>query len=252
MLFTASVLSTLDFVGLIGRLVMYAKAIRSGEEKFAFKSCWNIVVLDREDQNSATSAEYTNLVVNDPDEYDAAERKAQEIEEEGQPQTEPTNIRRARFVEPINTEFTHGHPEEEQNTAQWANTVHHGSYPRSAASERTLFGPRSPRNSLHSDETLRQEIGQWVRSNKTPLLRKIGRGAFATAERSLVFAGLMQTISGIVVYTGGCRQNFLNGCLAHLISECTVIRFVRISVDRVAVSMFLLRQRAPFSGVMVS
>lgn len=220
MLFAASILSTLDFVHLIGRLVVYVKAIRSGEEKFAFKSCWNIVVLDREVQDSATSAEYTNLVVSDPDEYDAAELKAQEIEDGEQPQGGPTNSRRARFVEPINTAYTPDHPEEEQNTVQWTNNVHDDSYPRSAASERTVFGPRSPRNSLHSDETLQQELGQWMRSNKTPLLRRIGRGVFATAERSLVFAGLMQTISGIVIYTGGCRQNYLNGCLAHLISEC--------------------------------
>ena len=51
------------------------------------------------------------------------------------------------------------------------------------------------------------------------VLRFVGQAAFATAERSLVFAGLMQVTTGIVVYTGGCRGNYINGCLAHLISE---------------------------------
>ena len=223
-LFVASILSTLDFFALIGRLVAYVKAIRSGEDKFTFKSCWNIVVLDQEDRVAATSAEYTTLVADEPDEYEAAELKAQEIEQEGQPQNESINPRRARFVEPIDTTFTPDHPEDDHDTVHWANNVpRHDAYPRSATSERTVFGPRSPRNSVHSDETLRQDIGQWMRSNKTPLLRRIGRGVFATAERSLIFAGLMQTISGIVVYTGGCRQNWLNGCLAHLISTCFVI-----------------------------
>lgn len=238
MLFVANVLSTLDFIAIMGRLITYVKAIRSGEETFAFKTCWNVVVLDREDRRSATGAEYTNLVVNDPDEYEAAELKAQEIEDDGQPQNEPNNAQRlTRLMEPINTTFTPDHLEEEHDTAQWANSMHE-TYPRSAASERTIFGQRSPRNSVHSDETLRQDIGQWMRSNKTPLLRQIGRGVFATAERSLIFAGLMQTISGIVVYTGGCRQNWLNGCLAHLISGCSLHHPICIVADRVAVFIF--------------
>lgn len=237
MLFAASVLSTLDFIGLVGRLVAYVKAVRSGEEKFAFKSCWNVVVLDREDGTALTGAEYTNLVTNESDEYDAAELKVQEIEAEDQPQDQPSSIKRARFVEPINT--TMDHPEGDEDTVQWAN---HEAYPRSATSERTLFGPRSPRGSLHSDETLRHEVGQWMRAKKTPLLKRIGRGVFATAERSLVFAGLMQTISGIVVYTGGCRQNWLNGCLAHLISACLIVELyaIRIQADMVAVCAFLI------------
>ncbi|KAF7352908.1 hypothetical protein MVEN_01258100 [Mycena venus] len=76
-------------------------------------------------------------------------------------------------------------------------------------SDGTLFGPPSP----HSEETL-HEIHFPPRIS---LLRRIGRAAFATAERALVVAGFGLLLSGIVVYTGGCRQHYINGCLAHLI-----------------------------------
>lgn len=58
-----------------------------------------------------------------------------------------------------------------------------------------------------------------MRFNRGTFFRKLGRGSFATAERVLVFLGFMQVLTGIVDYTGGCRQHWLNGCLAHLISE---------------------------------
>ncbi|KAF8974353.1 hypothetical protein BDZ97DRAFT_2052995 [Flammula alnicola] len=45
----------------------------------------------------------------------------------------------------------------------------------------------------------------------------IGKGVFAVVERSLVIAGFAQLLIGIVTYTGGCRENYENGCLAHLI-----------------------------------
>lgn len=216
-LFFACTLSAVDFIALVSRLVGYIKAIRSSEEIFSVKNAWNIVVLDREGRAPANAAEYTNLVVADPEEYDTAELKAREIEEEGE--TEPIHPRRARFVEPIDTQIASdrdGH----DDTAQWANNVEphkHEPYPRSAASDRTLFGPRSPRGSQHSDETL-HETNHWISTTKTSLLRRIGRGAFATGERVLVFAGYMQLVTGIVEYTGGCRENYVNGCLAHLIS----------------------------------
>ncbi|KAI0796538.1 hypothetical protein C8Q75DRAFT_710925 [Abortiporus biennis] len=214
-LFVACLLSTLDIIALVGRAVSYVKAVRSGEA-FSFKAFWRTVILDQEEHIGADGAEYTNLVVEEPEEYDAAELKAKEIEGSEEGSSEPIHVRRARFVEPINTSYI---PEEgdddHHETAQWANSVTR-SYPQSANSERTLFGPRSPRTSMHSDETL-HDLGHWMNTKKTSLLRRVGRGVFATAERALVFAGLMQVISGIVIYTGGCRQNYINGCLAHLI-----------------------------------
>jgi hypothetical protein len=55
--------------------------------------------------------------------------------------------------------------------------------------------------------------------SKAHILHRIGRAAFAASERALVFAGFAQLLTGIVVYTGGCRHYFINGCLAHLISK---------------------------------
>ena len=52
-----------------------------------------------------------------------------------------------------------------------------------------------------------------------PLWARVGGTAFAIAERALVFAGFVMLTTGIVTYTGGCRENYLNGCLAHLIKS---------------------------------
>ena len=71
---------------------------------------------------------------------------------------------------------------------------------RSSSSERTLFNkPDSP-------------------DPDTTKIHRIGQAVFATLERALVFSGFGQLLTGVVVYTGGCRLYFINGCLAHLIS----------------------------------
>ncbi|KAL1708522.1 hypothetical protein EV121DRAFT_254228 [Schizophyllum commune] len=81
-------------------------------------------------------------------------------------------------------------------------------YSHSLASERTLG--RS--NSADTVDEVAEPIVE-----KKPLAKRIGNGVFATLERLMVFLGMYMTISGIVIYTGGCRQNYVNGCLAHLI-----------------------------------
>ena len=86
-----------------------------------------------------------------------------------------------------------------------------------------MFESHSPRGSVHSDETLHSDefhpLGWLKGTSKSGALRKVGNAVFATAERTVVFMGLMQVITGIVIYTGGCRENYVNGCLAHLISQ---------------------------------
>lgn len=209
----AGALSTLDVIALVARGVQYVKSVRAGEQPFNLKVCWNTIILDREDHSVALGAEYAGLVSEEPEELEAAELKAREIEQE------PSS---SRGLPPIDTAMS---PVlEEQETEQWANDVrHHSRYPQSAGSERTVFEPHSPRGSVHSDETLHSDEFHplnWIRgSTKSSILRKIGHGTFATSERILVFAGLMQTITGIVIYTGGCRERYVNGCLAHLISK---------------------------------
>ncbi|GBE79334.1 Uncharacterized membrane protein [Sparassis crispa] len=191
-LFVALVISTLDALAMFVRLFNYVKALRNGEERFTFKGSWNDVILGRGSRISI-GPEYTNLV-EDPEELDMTELKGKDVDDE-----------------------SNDHDESEQ----WANDIHHHrraeSYPQSAASDGTLLNGRSPR---HSSDILPDHVASrfpWGGKAKTPLLKKIGRGMFATTERVLVFAGLVQFITGVVTYTGGCRENYINGCLAHLI-----------------------------------
>ncbi|KAI0650208.1 hypothetical protein C8Q79DRAFT_371855 [Trametes meyenii] len=210
----AVALSALDVFSQILRLVTYVRAVHSGEDRFSLKTVWNYVILDRDEHFSGAEAEYTNLVVEEPEELEDAELKAKDIEDE------PLHVRRARIVEPIRTDLEMHQQDDHDETAQWANDVHRHrrqpSYPHSAASERTLFGAHSPHR---SDDSLHEtgHVYPWQGKNKREVLRFIGRAAFAVCERCLVFAGLLQVTTGIVVYTGGCRGNYLNGCLAHLI-----------------------------------
>ena len=218
-LLLAVVLSAFDLIAIFGRLVSYVRGVRAGQDQFSFVGCWRTVVLDRaEDRPLGSGAEYTGLVSADPEELDAAELKTREIEEE---EPSPTiQERRARFVPPINTEYTPRLSEEHDHEG-WANDEAHHSqrYPQSAASERTVF-EHSRSGSMHSDEALNEseQRSSWSGLGRVALLKKIGRAVFATAERILVFAGLVQVTTGIVIYTGGCRENYVNGCLAHLIS----------------------------------
>ena len=215
-LFVAATLSTLDLIALGRRLYNYVKAVRAGEEKLALKSCWNTVVLAREDDVRGVGAEYAGLVSDESEEDDATELKIREIDDDVV--SEPIHVRRAQFVAPIDVvasprSSTDGH---------WANEgAARAPYPQSAVSERTVFD-HSPRGSIHSDETLHENVylGLHLKGHsKYAILKKTGNALFATAERCLVFAGYMQTITGIVIYTGGCRENYINACLAHLISK---------------------------------
>lgn len=209
----------MDVIALFGRTYSYAKAIRSGDDKFAFKTLWSAVILGKE-HISGISAEYANLVVEDPEELDEAELKVKEVDHPSSGENSERHSAEVVFDE---------HGEDRDGTAQWANDVRrhrrNHSYAMSAASDRTLFtgGPRPPRRD--SDDSLHETGGSWLSwlpRNRATFLRRFGRAAFATAERVLVFAGFMQVLTGIVEYTGGCRQNWLNGCLAHLISELTL------------------------------
>ncbi|PCH41301.1 hypothetical protein WOLCODRAFT_137309 [Wolfiporia cocos MD-104 SS10] len=212
----AFALSTLDVLAMGIRLVQYAKALYRGEERFGFKAAWKIVVLGREGVHLGEEAEYTGLVSEDAYELSEAELKVKDADSDDT-EVEPLHERRNVAMQPIRTVFD---ADEHEEAGEWANDARpshqrQNSYPQSAASERTLFNQHSPR---HSDDTLHEYSASWFsKVNKQSLLRKIGRAAFATSERVLVFAGFMQVLTGIVTYTGGCRQNYINGCLAHLI-----------------------------------
>ena len=203
-IFLALIVSGVDLVAGAGRLLTYVKAVRSGDE-FSIRTFWRAVV-GREEQHVGLGGEYTNLVSEEPEELE---------EDLKAPVTrDAIHVRRDRHMEPVDTHGLSGSNDDE--TVQWANDVrHHHHYPEIAASERTLFGPRSPRSSQLSDDTLHETTRYATKASR---IRKVGHVAFAALERTLVFAAFGQLLFGVTVYTGGCRDKYVNGCLAHLIS----------------------------------
>ena len=190
-------LSSIDIIRFSTRLVTY---VRSGE-KFKLRTFWNTVVRGVDEQSAR--GDYSGVKPEEPEQYSLVESRRQ------------------------SSDCTFSQSDEDvHNTSEWANDVHrHHRRSYSHASESTLVFP------------LRNKFALKRPSYKVPRARTVGRIAFATAERALVFLGFMQFVSGIVTYTGvcplpllvhkvlmtslqgGCRENYLNGCLAHLISK---------------------------------
>lgn len=134
--------------------------------------------------------------------------------------TRPLHVQHNHSFTPIQTQYSGDGVDDE--TAPWANNLRVSRdahrHTRSSSSERTVYEINPPQSSRRSDDTLNNFklpgfIKPWA-----PPIRRIAQGAFATLERALVFAAFGLTLSGIVVYTGGCRGSYINGCLAHLIS----------------------------------
>ena len=145
-----------------------------------------------------SSPEYTTLV--DEDEYEEAELKgaitdSTQLGSSEQPRGSHSPPQADGFDEEYNGQ-----------TVEWSPT-----------SERTAVSGRyhTRNHSVHSDDTLHDVLSQM--NDQKPWYRKAGSAVFATLERVLVFAGLMQLLTGIVIYTGGCRGDHVNVCLAHLI-----------------------------------
>ncbi|GAA5984215.1 hypothetical protein JCM10908_006093 [Rhodotorula pacifica] len=61
----------------------------------------------------------------------------------------------------------------------------------------------------HSEQAPSVSAGQRVRKWTSLVL--------AGAERSLILLAYIEVCSGVAVWTGSCRENYLNGCLAHII-----------------------------------
>lgn len=89
-------------------------------------------------------------------------------------------------------------PPHKHETAQWANNVrrHQRDYSQSAASETTIFARSHSSENLHDSHFVSQ----------VPFSRRVGAGIFATLERTLVFGGFAQLLTGIVIYTGSCSR----------------------------------------------
>ncbi|KAH7924051.1 hypothetical protein BV22DRAFT_1035642 [Leucogyrophana mollusca] len=208
-LFLSLCLSAVDIAAFIVRLYAFVRS----DSKFALKSFWRTVVLGRTD-DSASKIEYAGLFSEDPEEYDEADMKPPRVADV-QVQV-PIHVRRQQPMESVKTLLSKDEFEDE--TAPWINDVRAGhAHQYSSSSERTVFGLPSPGKSRHSDETLHDIGAPTIVRPRMPLVYRIAKGAFVTLERALVFAGFGMVLTGLVVYTGGCRGGYVNGCLAHLI-----------------------------------
>jgi hypothetical protein len=174
-LLVAAVLTTVDALSLLQRLLAYVISLRSGRSS-SFAPLWRI-----DSRQDAPTSEYAKLAHDEDD--DTVELRS---------------------------------PDEEE----WSNNTPART---SADSQRTVFGRHSlngPKLTRHGSNNSDSTLGDdRVPTSDTSTSRwiRFGRGLFNTTERVLVFAAFGQLLEGVVVYSGGCRQNYINGCLAHLI-----------------------------------
>jgi hypothetical protein len=194
----AFTLSAIDIFAGASRVFSYVR-----DMQFSFRSFWNRVILSQgaDHVSGIPNAEYTSLVMEESEELEIPKTRG---------------YRGHRFVDAI-TDDTNIH-----ETHQWVNKVRLNTeaLPETSVYD-TFVGHRFSRDSQHSDDTLQDQDQDHVVKD-IPLSRRVGQVVFATLQRLLVFAGFAQLMHGIVVYTGGCRGNYLNGCLAHIISELII------------------------------
>ena len=216
----AFTLSAIDLFAGASRVFSYVRSIeRAGG--FSFRSFWNRVILSQGPDHVSDfgDAEYTSLVMEESEESDEIAK------------TRVYNDHRLAAHDANVHDETH----------EWVNKVRQGS-PESPMSDHTFVGHRSSGDSQHSDDTLHDQDRV---AKVIPFSRRVSQVAFGTLERLLVFAGFAQLMHGIVIYTGGCRGNYLNGCLAHIISKLIVS-------DAILTHRILVVQRVAFSGATVS
>jgi len=162
----AVLLSAIDILAAIRRFISF---IRSNEPR-SLKLFWKRVMLNQDINHMGTGSEYTGLIMEESEDLELPQISRQSSDD-------------GVF----------------RKTAQWANDVHHHHHHRnfSVASDGTLFGSRSP---IQSDTTLAAQ--QKCHSPQKNLVHRVGNAVFAVLERFLVFAGLGQLLTGIVIYTG--------------------------------------------------
>ena len=192
-------LSVIDTFTAATRLFSYVRSMEGGG-KFSIRSFWNSVILGKEDYHvfGMSNAEYINLVADEPRDLD--ENFKSNVHHNHRTTTDSESIH-------------------EDETAQWVNDVrcHSEDSPETPVSDSTLVSRHFSRGcSQHSDDTVQEQVRF---TDNTPPLRRLGKLVFMTVERVLVFAGFAQSMHGVVIYTGGCRENYINGCLAHMISK---------------------------------
>jgi hypothetical protein len=187
-LLVAFFLPLFDVLVLVRRVLVYFK--KGG--KFTLKAFWRAVILNHVVRPDI-DVDYTELSAESPGELDAAI-------EHGHSAEEIQLLHKADFEGDLGQDN------------QWARV--HSGHRRSGSttSEQTLIPPAA----RDSDDDLN------VPTRKPSLLRRAGVVILATLERALVFAAWELLLTGVVTYTGICRGNYINGCMAHFISTLNV------------------------------
>ncbi|KAF7331902.1 hypothetical protein MKEN_00070500 [Mycena kentingensis (nom. inval.)] len=122
----------------------------------------------------------------------------------------------AEELRPIKT-----HHDDELQHDEWPSQFRRNSDSTHSDGASTVFGAHSPRS---------EHMLEW--RQPTSWITRLGRVVFEGAERILVIGGLAQLLTGIVIYTGGCRDAYINGCLAHLIKGAIFYVYGLVSFAR--------------------
>jgi hypothetical protein len=188
-LLVAFLLTVIDVLAGLRRIVRYFVSIWRKEQPFAFRVFWGSTILGKEETSLHDLGEYMGLAPHNQEGFEGENENKEAAESSCSGMD-----------------------------GQWVNYASptYDKQLSSPASEHTVYGMNTPKDSQNSCDTL---ILHASATSKQGILAKIGSTLFTIAERVLVFAAFGQVLEGIVVYTGGCRGNYLNGCLAHLISR---------------------------------
>lgn len=235
----AAALTSVDAAAFSVRVLRYAGAVRAGKQSFSAKSLWRVVSRRDELEESVDSHEYAGLLVGQPEQLDLQElavevQSMQELDLQ-HPNADPTQSATqwaydVDIAAPRRKDGSLFHPPPHLHSSRHMHIVDAHSLRGAHQSDDTLHSshgtPPERRLAEIAEESVEDER-HWVPQKRMSMsiARKIGRVAFATAERLLVFLGYALALTGVVTYTGGCRDSYLNGCLAHIISmSCSPLR----------------------------
>ncbi|KAJ7851271.1 hypothetical protein B0H14DRAFT_3866382 [Mycena olivaceomarginata] len=175
----ALVLTLIDTLGALRRVVTYLRGEKQYTLKGIVRALWG-----REDCELRVRPEYIALISEAPESIDNPIENCQSFD-----------APHSHYAK----DFNRKDPGQRGNHLRTYSNVSDG----------TLLDPSSPNfEETQHDITLSPRIS---------LLCRIGRATYSATERVLVLAGFAMLLSGIVVYTGGCRERYFDGCLAHLI-----------------------------------
>ncbi|KZS97536.1 hypothetical protein SISNIDRAFT_405165 [Sistotremastrum niveocremeum HHB9708] len=179
----ASIIPIIDAFDSIKSLIT---ALRNGE-KFSI-SLIKASFLD----THAQASEYTGLNFHDePEEYETAALRADDEELE---KPRPRHERQSSSDTFVNDDHHHHKSSRMSITSEFSEST--------ARDSPTMW--RAP---------------AWNTEEQSPksLVARVAHSAFIALERLLIFGAFIALQTGAVTYTGICRENYINGCLAHLI-----------------------------------